>query len=370
MKIGIITVPFNNNYGGFLQAYALKTTLIGMGHKVIFVNRRRDKDTSVKGRIRDFLYKMTGIARKKEKTIKRISVNTNLFIEKYLYPITAEFYSSEELNICNKMDIDCFIVGSDQVWRYKYAQKSISDFFLGFVDDNVPRFSYAASFGTNEIEYPLPEIKKCSELLSKFFNVSVRERSSILMLDKVFGFKGAKAVLDPTLLLHVSDYKKLFEDLTPPNKPYILSYILDESGSLRNEIKKISNNNSIDIIDIKAQTGKMSKMAVIEPIEKWLMLISYANIVITDSFHGTVFSILFNRPFVTIGNKTRGLMRFGDLLSQFGLLSRLVFEPDSIENVVFSNIDWTTINTSLDRMRNFSLNYLQSSIMACEKIAH
>ena len=366
MKIGILTVPFNNNYGGFLQAYALKSILLDLGHEVIFINRRRDKNTSIKGRFRDFIYKITGIAERREKKIKTISVNTDRFRDKYLTPITEEFYSSEELGKCNKMGFDCYIVGSDQVWRYKYAQKSISDYFFNFVDSNVQRFSYAASFGTDVMEYPPQEIPLCSNLLTNFSFVSVREASSVEMLKKVFAFPNAVAVLDPTLLLNVSDYEQLFDNLTPPDKPYILSYILDDNTSIRKEINGISLNKSVNIIDVKAQTGDMSKLKVLEPIEKWLMLIANADLIITDSFHGTIFSILFNRPFITLGNNTRGMMRFEDLLSQFGLMNRLVYDTDSIEGIANDSINWIKVNSILNTKKHQSVDYLRSCLNACK----
>ena len=121
MKIGILTVPFNNNYGGFLQAFALKKVLQDMGLEVVFINRRRNKNTNYRVIIKKALIKL-GVCKDR---IKELSKYTEQFKREYLYPMTEEYYTSEELKKCLNYNFDAVIVGSDQVWRYKSAGDSI-----------------------------------------------------------------------------------------------------------------------------------------------------------------------------------------------------------------------------------------------------
>lgn len=141
MKIGLLTVPFNNNFGGFLQAYALKLILTSYGHEVIIINRRRNRNLTWKGLLKLLLTSL-GIIKSQD---KRLSVNTSKFISQYLTPGTPYYYSSKDIKHCLKYEFDYCIVGSDQVWRYKFAQDSIDDFFFSFLKDTkVCRMSYGA----------------------------------------------------------------------------------------------------------------------------------------------------------------------------------------------------------------------------------
>ena len=180
-----MTVPFNNNYGGFLQAYALKTVLNNMGHSTIFIMRRRnrpDRYINLKSwvlRREKHLYYLDDIH------LYRISKYTRRFQKKYLYPYTKDYYNSIDLQECRNLDVDCFIAGSDQCWRYVYAE-NISDFFFNFLEgSNKKRISYAASLGTKELEYDDCMLEKCRELLADFSAISVREKSGAqLLIDK------------------------------------------------------------------------------------------------------------------------------------------------------------------------------------------
>lgn len=362
MKIGILTVPFNNNYGGLLQAFALKRVLVDMGHEVVFVNRRRNKAKGLKARLKNILISLQIVEDRQEKKIQEISVYTHQFKQKYLSPITEEYYTPQELSKCLDLGIDCFVVGSDQVWRYRYAMDSIDDFFFNFMENtSIPRFSYAASMGTDEMEYPQDKIAACSKLLTKFSAVSVRESSTLDILKKYFGCNDAKVVLDPTLLLDKQVYVDLFKDTFPMlGKKYVFTYVLDETKEDRKAIKTFANEKNLDVVDIKAQTGDYRKWKIIEPVEKWLSAIYYSEYVITDSFHGTVFSIIFNKPFVTIANPQRGTTRLSDLLQRFHLENRLLSSAAGMGELLNSDINWEIANDNWDKEREFSFDYLKA----------
>ena len=362
MKIGILTVPFNNNYGGLLQAFALKRVLVDMGHEVVFINRRRNKAKGLKAWLKNILISLHIVEDRQAKKINEISVYTNQFKQKYLSPITEEYYTPQELSKCLDLGIDCFVVGSDQVWRYRYAMDSIDDFFFNFMENtSIPRFSYAASMGTDEMEYPQDKIAACSKLLTKFSAVSVREASALNLLKKFFGYNDAKVVLDPTLLLDKKVYVDLFKDNFPKlDKKYVFTYILDETEDERKAIEEFSKDKKLKVIDIKAQTGDYRKWKTIEPVEKWLSAIYYSEYVITDSFHGTVFSIIFNKPFITIANSQRGITRLSDLLQCFHLENRLLSSASGMGELLNSDINWEITNDNWDREREFSFDYLKT----------
>ena len=368
MKIGILTVPFNNNYGGFLQAFALKKVLESMGHKVMIINRRRNRIRTLRSILGDLLRALHILEDKQ----KKLSKYTNQFQKKYLFPYTKKYYSSQELRDCVKYKFDAVIVGSDQVWRYRYFTDWIDDFFCNFLEGtSIPHFSYAASMGTDEMEYSHNKIEICSKLLKGFRAVSVREESSVKLLKDYFSVENALVVLDPTLLLDKQIYVDLFKDkYTKPERPYIFTYILDDSKEIKQSIEEFSHKMNMPVVNIKAETGDISEIDVIEPVEKWLSAIYYADYVITDSFHGTVFSLIFNKQFVVYGNVQfvvygnvqRGMSRMQDLLNRVELTDRLIFSNYKVKTILEQEIDWVSVNKQINIYKESSMAFLKSSL--------
>ena len=358
MKIGILTVPFNNNYGGFLQAFALKRVLEGMGHKVMFINRQRNRTRTPRSILGDLLRGLHLLENKQ----KKLSKYTDHFQKKYLFPYTKKYYSSQELKRCVKYKFDAVIVGSDQVWRYRYFNDWIDDFFCNFLEGtNISHFSYAASMGSDEMDYPQDKIERCSNLLKDFKAISVREESSVKLLRDYFGVESAQVVLDPTFLLDTQAYVDLFKDkYTKPQDPYIFTYILDDSEEIKRSIVEFSRQKNMPVVNIKAETGNINEIDVIEPVEKWLSAIYYANYVITDSFHGTVFSLIFNKQFVVYGNIQRGLSRMQDLLGRVELTDRLFTSINSDEEKMIEDINWDSVNKQMTTFKEGSMSFLKT----------
>lgn len=357
MKIGLLTVPFNNNYGGFLQAFALKTYLEAKGHRVTIINRRRD-------------YERKGLVKKIKTDIKRIikfilgyrttdlSLYTKKFVDEYLSPITKKIYTINGLK--KFADFDFYIVGSDQVWRYKYATTSIANYYFDFLKGtNKPRISYAASFGVSYNEYDKENIEKCSVLLKEFKALSVRESSGIKLLTDIFSVKSdIYHVLDPTMLIDKNIYVELAKKYSESNdNHYICTYVLDKTEDKRNLIDKISKEKNLQVMNIDAQTE--NNKSVIEPVEKWLSCILNSSYVVTDSFHGMVFSIIFNKPFTVYINKDRGVERFKSLLSLLNIESCMIDNSISYKSL---NFDWDSINNLLNTYRKKSEDFLDKSI--------
>jgi len=361
MKIGVLTVPFNNNYGGLLQAYALKRILIDLGHDVVFINRRRNHPKTLKYKIYSFLVRKTLLKDYLHKKNMHISQHTNRFIRDYLTPMTEAYFSSKQLSKCKLLGIDAYIVGSDQVWRYQYAKESLLDYFFSFLDDNSLRLSYAASFGTETCDYPEKMQKEISFLLKKFAGISVREESGKDILIQSLGqnAENINVVMDPTFLLSIERYMHLFKDVQH-GQNYVATYILDEKALPKEDLYTFCKLVDKNVINLKAQTGSFRTQNVLISVEGWLSIMYYSDVVITDSFHGTVFSILFNKPFFVYANQNRGISRLKSLLNMFGLTYRLKFKGDIISaDELHQTIDWATINEKISLLREFSIDYLK-----------
>ena len=367
MKIGVLSYPLNNNYGNYLQAYALTTILHRMGHDVVYIHRRHDKP-GIWFRVKYFLKTLFGdITHKKNDNpiynyewvyMYQKGGEMIKFFEKYI-PHTIPYYSSKELKY-NCQTFDAIVVGSDQVWRAGLL-KSIEDYYLGFLmNKDTLRIAYAASFGKKEAGYTREQLIKCGQLIEKFKAVSVRESQGIEII-KQFGWRGPvpQVVLDPTLLLDKADYEKLLpkEDVDKQ----IFCYILDANQTTSDVISKVGKHLNLSINNILE--GRNNQEYRYCSIEKWLNNIRNAAFVVTDSFHGTVFSILFNVPFVVINNVTRGGDRIISLLQEINLENRIIDNKIAIKSMFNSTIDWGVVNQNIKKLRLKALSYLTNSLL-------
>jgi len=347
MKIGILTQPLHNNYGGLLQAYALQTTLKRLGHDAWLINREFKKRTIIrkiasfaKWIIFNYVFnrKYSRFSPSpKEKEI--ISIHTSEFIRKHIKPITNKIECTRELKKLNRQGFDAYIVGSDQVWRPAYSP-CITNYFLDFCENqsNIKRISYAASFGVDNWEFTPRQTIKCVKLAKKFDSVSVREYSGVDLCRKYLE-TDAVHVLDPTMLLDVADYMKLIEDEKEEKIPgNLFVYILDETNEKQSIVDKVSAELNLIPFSIMPKkkltrdTKKSINDCIFPPVTRWIKGFMDAEFVITDSFHGTVFAIIFNKPFITIANKTRGLTRFTSLLRIFDLEHRIITNSNEIND--------------------------------------
>lgn len=356
MKIGIITVPFNNNYGGYLQSYALMTVLKRMGHEPTLIMRRHNPyRVSIVFRIKFFIkgilktiirHKIYPCFYGKESSFRARGKNMLAFVDKYIQPQTRYIYSTDELRKECEGRFDAYIVGSDQVWRPIYVLGLIGNMFLDFTNGwNVKRIAYAASFGTGAPEYTEETKELCGSLIEKFDAVSVREQSGLNVFDD-FGWKvkNPKVVLDPTMLLTREDYNKVLTQENNMAKGKIFCYVLDKDNEVKTVISKIQKQINKPVYEI---TDIQKGDSVLSSIETWMCAIRDSEFVITDSFHGTVFSIIFNKPFAVFVNKKRGSSRLKDLLNQFGLDAHILSMPYQ-NNISLNNFDWTKINNIIE----------------------
>ena len=385
MKIAILTQPLcanhGGNYGGILQAYALQMVLRQQGHHVVTLNRRNGHPpfklfvfrlgSSLKCAFRRYILRKRNFvvcspfARYYNTHAVHTFDNSPLweFIHNNIV-LSQPFHSTKALRkYVWQSGVDCIIVGSDQVWRELYSP-CITNYFLDFLGEkrDVKRYAYAASFGVSDGAISKDYLQKCINYLRLFDGVSVREQSGVKYLERVFGYDKAKVVLDPTLLLPADAYRKLMlpEDCTVSG---VVSYILKQNRE-----------KWAIIVDIAAKIGKPITELTIYPFEsdgepgkfisvsKWLASIANAEFVVTDSFHGCVFSILFRKQFIAIGNKERGMERFLSLLGDFGLLDRLVLSQQEYINkkgALMTPIDYSKVEIIHARLCKESMDFIE-----------
>jgi len=372
MKIGILTQPLHDNYGGLLQAYALKTTLEKIGHDVDIINRRKD-DASFKFRLRKIVKKILGKGPKFELTKlqkEAISQHTSYFAKTYIKDITPPIYDTEALRKIAP-GYEGFVIGSDQVWRPAYSPK-IANYYLDFVDNpNVKGVAYAASFGVDHWEYSEEQTKECKANVHKIKAVSVREDSAVELCRKHLGVE-AVHVLDPTMLLNKEEYIELIKiENEKQVDGGLMHYVLDKNEEKEALIQRVA-----QVYNYKPFTAHQKKKPTKESVQNiedfvfpkvttWLNGFHSAEFIVTDSFHGTVFSILFNKPFLVIANMGRGKARFDSLLKMFHLEDRLVTDSKSIDQEKIKNlkpINWEAVNAILAEKKQFAFNFLKSNL--------
>ncbi|WP_111640049.1 polysaccharide pyruvyl transferase family protein [Marinomonas shanghaiensis] len=373
MKIAILTQPLHNNYGGNLQNFALQTTLKKMGHDPVTIDRHLTIKLRTKLKLGYFknlaLYHIKGTAKplwknyfisKKKQAYVREDIN--YFIDQHINK-TPRLYSDASVeNTFLQNDFDVVIVGSDQVWRPIYSP-NIYTYYLDFLQENkkIKKIAYAASFGTEEWEYSQEQTTRCKDLIQQFDLVTVREKSAVQLVAEKLN-KKAEFVLDPTLLLSRKDYMQLFNGKGLPENKGIYTYILD-SSDLKTQVVEIAKKTlgqalfSYQCDEQNVNGGKLLS------VEGWVKGFSDANFVITDSFHGCVFSIIFNKPFIVIGNIERGLSRFYSLLNTFNLMDRLVLDDEkAVFELVNKEIDWKFVNSLLTKHQRDSIAILDGYI--------
>lgn len=365
MKIGILTQPLQANYGGLLQNYALQKTLIRAGHEVETIDWGRPKS------LRAELYRMklqflaTWFQSQypevryqpSKKELATIWRNTNHFINAYLNHTVPMHSLNEFRHQANIGKYDAFVVGSDQCWRPCY-NLFLSSMFLEFANDmDVKRISYAASFGTDKWEFSPQQTAVCASLAQKFDLVTVREDSGVTLCKDYLGVD-AVHVLDPTMLLSKEDYIQIIEkEQEPKSDGTLFNYILDPDAKKSTFIDKVAQGNGLKVFQVlpkcqaETRTRKDVKSriddCVFPGVSTWLRAFMDAEMTVVDSFHGMVFSIIFNKPFWVIGNAHRGMSRFTSLLKVFHLENRLL-DASGLDDVDLSqSIDWESVNEIL-----------------------
>lgn len=378
MKIGILTLPLHTNYGGILQAYALQTVLERMGHEVVVFDTPNKATLPPLWKLplsfgKRILKKMLGIGERvfyehyQNKTRLVIAKNIQPFIDKYIHRKVIRFFA----NLDSK-DYDAIVVGSDQVWRciyfpWMWLGQPMENAYLSFAHNwDVKKIAYAASFGTDNWEYNEKQTLNCKQLLQKFDVVSVREATGVDMCKLYFNVD-AEHVLDPTMLLSAQDYKTLFQERqTPPSKGTLLNYVLDSTDKINHLIAKFASVTKMIPFAVnnpyEEDESKPLNQRIKPSVETWIRGFYDAEFVITDSFHACVFSIIFKKQFIVVGNKERGMARFESLLKMFGLEERLVDENVDVNTL--QPIDYDKVYNLYVQLKEKSLHFLSENLVS------
>lgn len=357
MKVGILTQPLLSNYGGILQNYALQKSLIKLGVEPITFDYfpLPTKSDWLLHSIKDSILIATNKKQRFDSYPKRPS--RSLLFQSFILNninLTDEFSCYSNLLI-SKNSIDAIIVGSDQVWRPKYNYH-ISDAYLSFVrSSNIKRIAYAVSFGVDFWEYNMIETISCSVLAKKFIGISVREKSGILLCSKHLNVNAIE-VLDPTLLLDVKDYCALCDFVPVEKEQFLAAYILDINKDKEAFIKRIS-----DSLDIRYKLFSVDDKSSLS-VEQWISMFRDAKFIITDSFHGVAFCIIFRKPFYVFVNKKRGATRFDSLLKRFELKERAIDESKPKTDIVPYSLDWSKIDSIRGKWVEKSIAFLNESL--------
>lgn len=369
MNVAILTQPLTNNYGGILQNFALQEVLRRKGYDVTTLNI----DRPIANLQIDLHWFLSISKRFVQKNI--LKDEQILFVNAYKQmnwgnrpqPFQQRFIDEHikvdhagpgALTEANDK-YDAYIVGSDQVWRPCFSSGLLTNYYLDFVQNpDAKRLAYAASFGVDHWETEESTTKIIALLAQKFSGISVREPSGI-KLCKDYLRVDAVNVLDPTMLLSSDDYRKVYREHPSKDEkqPYIATYVLDKTPQVHRVIQSVSQQIGLPVKPLGTPTK-----TCFSSIESWLEGIDKAAYVITDSFHGSVFSMIFGKQFVALGNKSRGMTRFEELFSQFNINDRLVSTQDEAIDSLLHIIDYERVHKMISEKQTFAHQYLDDCL--------
>lgn len=360
-NVGIITLHYPYNYGSVLQAYAMQKILNKIGYESEIINYICDYDFE---NYKLFRFKQY-IRRPKtflsdlfylKKNLKRRKAFKN-FDNSYLKITEKKYKGIKELKKLNN-SMDAFIAGSDQIWNFECTGGVDPAYFLKFVQSEKKIISYAPSMGQGKQKQKYLEIIR--PMLKRFNALSIREKSMRNELENLTDQK-FNVVLDPTLLLNANDYSNLIADKN--GGKYIFVYMLEPNDNLIEYAINIAKKNKMKIIYISNITKKKIFNTVeskdiygISP-NQFLSEIYGAEYVITNSFHATVFSIIFEKKFITFKTK-KSFPRMLDLLNSLGLNDRV----NNLNSNIDDSIDFISVKNKLKLLRHESISFLKDSL--------
>lgn len=367
MKVGLISIHSAHNYGSVLQAYALQEVLKQYSTKFELINYRPkyldcqysmfsikvyDRFPGALNKFIHFGWRLVMLPKRYIKYNKFENfINSNM-------DLTIPYTSFDVLKKQN-FDYDVVFVGSDQVWNTDITEGFDRTFYLDFLTDSVKRISYAASIGRKTLDEKY--IDDYVECLNKFDNIALREESSVSLLTSILN-KNIEVTLDPTLLLEKKHWITLCEKsiLDCEEKDYIFVYILQDNPEFTKVVNDISKRLNLPIYSIsKKRRFKNEKIFPDAGPEDFLKLCMNSKFVVTNSFHGTVFSLIFEKDNCIIPHLSTGA-RMVDLMTNVGLKDRILTSFDQLDKLdIYQNINYQKVKDKLDGYRESSLNYIR-----------
>lgn len=344
--VGIIGLFAENNYGCILTGYALYKLVQELGYSTAFIDRR----------------------------FKNKNYDINTMARKFLQKHNVITCYDNETDILNKY-FKTFLCGSDQLWNYCLDLFRSKYYLLDFALNNKRKIAYATSFGEKFYTYNnFNELNICKYLFQRFNKISVREDYATDILKNQLGIDSSTQVLDPVFVCNPQIYSKLAESSKfQTENDYIFAYILDPTPEKMKILEYTAQqlNKKLYVATDADNNKKKQKLITTGNIlgqielEDWLKLYQNASYIVTDSFHGTCFSIIFEKQFISIGNTSRGISRFYSLLKTFNLMDKLCLNCQDIidKNMLFSTIDYEKINQNISATKTFSKDWLKNALI-------
>lgn len=347
-SVGILNFHYENyNYGANLVAYSLMKTIEKLGFNAKIINYDPFEDL---------------------KPMEKIQINKIKIFKEYFFKQTPKISNGSELYKLNNY-FDTFIVGSDQVWRKTITAANLYHYFLDFVNPSKKILSYGASFGTDKWEGNEEETIEVKKLIKRFDEISVRENDGVNICKEIFGID-AYQTLDPTLLLTDKEYQSIidFENHDEIKEDYAAYYFLfdkDRNNENSQELKNILQRENLKIINVKGKDDIIlgKKMFVYNSISQWLNYIKNSKLVITDSYHGVLFAIIYRKPFICITKNCTSFSRFNSLFSIFNIKDSFFNDFSDIKDMKkVYNINYNIIESKLQEEKEKSISFLEKAL--------
>lgn len=364
MNIAVITFHCSYNYGSVLQAYALQTYLEKQGHRVQIIDYILSSDFKQYKLLRFDRY-----LRKPQylisdiyflpRTIKR-KQNFNAFKTLNLHLTDKKYYDDDNMAELNQK-FDAFICGSDQIWNTACTKQVVPPYFLSFADDDKLKIAYAPSVAQIHDTTSNVEMIQMKQYIGRLDHISVREKSTVSYIAQ-FTDRDVIDVLDPTLLLERADYDTLISQENFDTKfQYIFFYTLQKNNEMIDYCQKLSEKKNLKVLYIsKNNIGKFHSAKNIYGCspQAFLNYIKNAEYIVTNSFHATVFSVIFEKKFCTFGTK-KSYVRMSDLLKEIGLEKRM-YKNNSFN--IDDEIDYSNVQEKKSALAKSSKDFLNDSL--------
>lgn len=363
--VGIAGVWFGGNYGSVLTYYALRKTVMGMGYTVAMIDRpgfdHYDPEVYEGNHARMFAHE-----------------------QGYEVLPVPDVKNMAELN----QYCDTFMVGSDQLWNYGIARGFGPSFYLGFADETKTLISYATSFGHGTSFTPKGRISAITQYLQRFDSVSVRESEGVRILKEEFGVRGTQ-VIDPIYLLERTDFDELIDPSDTDGLPekYLLAYVLgtasDEFFNLDEPmidfLTRLAQEKGMPLVVLADARKQLPDAAVLSDLKRrlgtphiyqcrnvshWLGCIKNCDFMMTDSFHGAGFGLIYERQLLILGNQSRGMSRFYSLGDTFGIRHVLADSIKGLRDKAADNptVDYENVNRILAMEQERSSAWLRKAL--------
>ena len=368
MKIAILTLPLHSNYGGILQAWALQETLKRLGHEVVVLNYKE-------GRVCNLYFPLVVLHRAYLRFFKKMEVPILGPIYHYALERNIRPFVNEHMGLSRPLGteadltkyivlnhIEAVVIGSDQVWRPGAGLA----YFASFLNEptNVRRIAYAASFGCDDPHFA--NIDYLRAMLDDFASISVREQRGVDICKSLFGLD-VECMPDPTMLLPIHEYDNLSSKAVAPQGKYILGYFLTSGQRYMQIAEHVAQQLRLPLRVILTEE-QLHHQHIPHPmisVQDWVATFKHAEYVITDSFHGATFSLLYRHSFAVIDNRT-GSARIATLLNTFNMSNRLVADPVSPSCITKALLDVPSNDNEVEEklrfLRSKAITFLQRAL--------